>query len=151
MIAIIARRLAADIGPSAGKEWVALGLSDKAGSSVMHAEAPDASQGQRGAQAAGLRGVKRTRPEPGAQGGSRGEWCDCYRDLEIVLGGQQGEGAGLNVLMQLTVKSVPRLRTGTRPRCHRPLRHSGSADEVLRFDHASNLSKQSPASHTPEK
>jgi hypothetical protein len=96
MSAAIARRLAADIGPSAGKEWaaVALGLSDKAGSWVMHAEAPDALAGQRGVQAAGLRGVKRARPEPGGQGGSRGEWCDCYRDLEIVLEGSRAGAPG---------------------------------------------------------
>ncbi|ANB76682.1 hypothetical protein AYM40_31395 [Paraburkholderia phytofirmans OLGA172] len=55
----------------------------------MHAVAPGASEGQRGAQAAGLRGVKRAGPESSSQVGSRGEWCDCYRDVEIVLAGQR--------------------------------------------------------------
>jgi hypothetical protein len=44
MIAIIARRLAADIGPSAAGVGGALGLSDKAWSSVMHAGAAAVSE-----------------------------------------------------------------------------------------------------------
>ncbi|WP_268959060.1 hypothetical protein [Paraburkholderia solitsugae] len=40
---------------------------------VMHAAAPGASEGQRGAEAAGLCEVDGARPESSSQGGARGE------------------------------------------------------------------------------
>jgi hypothetical protein len=75
------------------------------------------------------------RPEPSGQGGSRGEWCNCYRDVEIVLGGQQGagDGDGSRANVQLTVEPAVCLRTGTVQPCRTPFRHI-TVQQTRRFD-----------------
>jgi hypothetical protein len=85
MIAAIARRLAADIGPSAGKGGaaVALGLSDKAWLVGYACRCRGSLENT--TRAAELRGMKCASADRQGEAGRAAECSDCYRDVEILL------------------------------------------------------------------